>query len=148
MVTRRTTSKPGAVPQPRPCATCPYRRSVPSGIWDAEEYEKLPEYDREMPEQPLASFYCHQRDGSVCSGWLGHREYPSDLLAVRLGVSAGHLDVSCIEYETDVPLFQSGAEAAAHGMRDIEHPGRMAQKAIDKIVTKREEGTSHGKSKG
>ena len=125
-----------AKPRPRPCASCPYRRNVPSGVWDASEYDKLPNYDGDMGEQSPAVFHCHQKDGSVCSGWLGYRN-PDDLLAVRLGLMRGSLDVSCVEYTTDVPLFASGAEAAAHGKKDIAAPGRAARTTIDKVIRKR-----------
>lgn len=30
-------------PSPRLCESCPYRRDVPSGIWDRSEYAKLTE---------------------------------------------------------------------------------------------------------
>jgi hypothetical protein len=127
----------GSKPRPRPCASCPYRRGVPSGVWDASEYEKLPEYDREIGEQPAGAFGCHQGDGSICAGWLGFGD-PLELLAVRLGLMAGRLDESCADYSTDVPLFASGAEAAAHGMRDIERPGRDALETMRKVVRKRD----------
>jgi hypothetical protein len=105
-------------------------------VWDESEYAKLPQYDGDMGEQSAAMFGCHQGDGSVCSGWLGHRN-PDDLLAVRLGIIRGTVDVSCAEYTTDVPLFASGAEAAAHGMRDIEAPGPDAEAVIRKVVRKK-----------
>jgi hypothetical protein len=101
-------------------------------VWDESEYIKLPQYDGDMGEQSPAVFGCHQNDGSVCSGWLGHRN-PNDLLAVRLGLVRGTLDVSCLEYETDVPLFASGAEAAAHGMKEVEAPGPAAKATIRKV---------------
>lgn len=126
----------GAKARPRPCASCPYRQNVASGVWDASEYAKLPEYDGDTAGQNIATFMCHQQDGAVCSGWLGHTD-PSQLLAVRIGIMTGALDPACAEYETDVPLFPSGAEAAAHGMRDYRHPGRKAQDTIQKIVTKK-----------
>ena len=126
----------GAKARPRPCASCPYRQGVPSGVWDATEYVKLPEYDGDTSGQNVAVFMCHQQDGAVCSGWLGHRD-PYQLLAVRLGVMSGQLDPSCMDYSTDVPLFSSGAEAAAHGMKNIEHPDRAAEETIRKITTKR-----------
>jgi hypothetical protein len=122
-------------PRIRPCASCPYRKEVPSGVWDVSEYAKLPEYDGDTAYQSPASFYCHQQDGSVCAGWLGHRD-PYDLLAVRLGVRSGLLDESCFDYTTDVPLFASGAEAAAHGLRDIEHPSKKAEETMRKIERK------------
>jgi hypothetical protein len=106
-------------------------------VWEESEYVKLPEYDKDMGEQPVAAFHCHQNDGTVCSGWLGYRD-PADLLAVRLGIMRGRLDPSCAEYETNVPLFASGAEAAAHGVRDITAPGAAARGTINKVIRKRE----------
>lgn len=125
-------------PRKSPCASCPYRRGVPSGIWDKTEYQKLPAYEGEIHEQTsIAVFSCHQPgEGSVCSGWLGHREYPEDILAVRLGIIRGALDNSCLEYTTDVPLFESGAEAAAHGMKHFQDPRADARSVIDKITRK------------
>ena len=32
-------------PAKSPCGSCPYRQDVPSGVWAASEYEKLPAYD-------------------------------------------------------------------------------------------------------
>lgn len=128
---------PGAKPRPRPCASCPYRCNVPSGVWDASEYAKLPEYDGDTASQFPAAFFCHQQDGSVCSGWLGHRD-PSQLLGVRLGVLRGQLDESCLDYSTDVLLFPTGAEAAAHGMAEYEHPSPAAAETMRKIKAKEE----------
>lgn len=39
-----------------------------------------------------------------------------------------------LTYETNAPLFASGAEAAAHGRREIEQPGERAVAAIAKII--------------
>jgi len=125
-----------ACARPNPCPTCPYRRNVPSGIWDATEYAKLAYYDGDTWEQAPGYFACHQDDGSVCSGWLGHRD-PADLLAVRIGVATEALDPSVLDYHTDVPLFATGAEAAAHGMTDYETPGTAARASAQKIVTAR-----------
>lgn len=125
------------MPRRTPCASCPYRKSVPSGIWHPSEYAKLERYDAPMPEQPVAVFTCHQGDHDACAGWLGHRD-PTDLLAVRLGIVAGHVDVSCAEYTTSVPLFSSGAEAAAHGTADTLDPSDAARTAIEKIVRTRQ----------
>lgn len=127
----------GALPRPRPCASCPYRRDVPSGVWAAEEYAKLPGYDGETFAQHPAAFFCHQADGCLCSGWLGHTD-PYHLLAVRIGVSTGRLDPSCAEYSTTVPLFGSGQEAAEHGVADIADPSPSAQLIIDKIQRRRD----------
>lgn len=123
-----------AKPRKTPCASCPYRQNAPSGVWDASEYEKLPRYDGDIPEQESTLvFMCHSQDGCICSGWLGHRD-PADLLAVRVALVRGELDADALEYTTTVPLFESGADAAAHGLREIEQPGDRAQAAIDKIT--------------
>lgn len=125
-----------ACPRKSPCASCPYRKGVPSGVWHESEYDKLPLYDGETWGQSTHAFLCHQGDGDVCSGWLGHRD-PYDLLAVRLGVSAGTLDESCLDYRTPVPLFASGAEAGAHGKAQITTPSPKAEATIEKILKKR-----------
>ena len=137
----------GSVPRPTPCATCPYRENVPSGIWAAEEYEKLPRYDRDIAAQPQAVFMCHQQEGHVCAGWLGYRD-PRDLLAVRLGIITGELDPVCADYATDVPLFPSGAAAAEHGTRDLAAPGPRAQDALDKLTTIADRAGTSGSSPG
>lgn len=110
---------------------------MPSGVWHPSEYAKLPRYDRETFAQPVETFMCHQGDNHVCSGWLGHAD-PSELLAVRLGIMSGALDPSCAEYTTDVPLFESGAEAAAHGIREVRSPSPAAAAVIGKVVRVRE----------
>lgn len=126
-----------ARPRKSPCGSCPYRTQAPSGIWDESEYQKLPAYDGEIHEQTAtAIFMCHQQDGCACSGWLGHREHPEDMLAVRLGIIRGDLDQSCLEYTTDVPLFESGAEAAEHGMKQFLDPQEDALSVIRKITRK------------
>lgn len=121
-----------------PCATCPYRTNVASGIWHEDEYDKLPTYDGDIPEQlsqgGVAAFHCHTEPDDLCAGWAGHREHPTDLLAVRLGLSSGSMDESVAEYTTDVPLFASGAEAAEHGKRDIRRPSARARSNVEKIL--------------
>lgn len=125
---------------PRPCASCPYRRDVPAGIWDTSEYAKLPDYDGEIHEQAIAganaAFACHRDDGRLCAGWLGHRD-PFELLAVRLGLAAGSMPAQVLDYRTDVPLFASGAEAAAHGLSTVRNPDPAAVAAAVKILAAR-----------
>lgn len=108
-------------PPPVPCGSCPYRCDVPSGIWEADEYDKLPAYDGETFEQPLALFMCHQRDGRLCGGWLACHD-KDHLLALRFT----QVDPSAYAYTTDVPVFASGAAAREHGLRDIDNPGPRA----------------------
>lgn len=123
----------------RPCPSCPYRRDVPSGLWDASEYDKLPAYDGEIADQAMAGatglFDCHQRTGELCAGWAGCHDMYNNL-AVRL--HAADIDPSVYEYESPVPLFASGAEAAEHGKRDIDEPGEDAQELIGKLTRLRD----------
>lgn len=118
-----------------PCKSCPYRKDVPSGIWAPEEYEKLPSFDGEIVEQLMkdgtALFLCHQQNNSLCSGWLGCHG-PENLLAMRLHHE--HVEPETFDYTTDVPLFSSGAEAAEHGMKDIEQPGEKAEKTMQRLM--------------
>lgn len=125
----------GAMPRKSPCASCPYRKNVPSGIWHPEEYDKLPRYDEETFAQPVELFMCHQGEGDVCTGWLCRAD-PGQLLAVRMGLINGTLAPEALDHTTTVPLFASGREAAEHGKRDELTPDERARSAISKIVRK------------
>lgn len=120
----------------RPCPPCPYRLDVPSGLWAASDYDKLPSYDGSMVDQAAAGatgvFLCHQRTGHVCAGWAGCHNL-HDTLAARLAIGAGELDPAALDYQSPIPLFPTGTEAAAHGKRDIDHPGPAALAAISKL---------------
>ena len=130
-----------------PCGSCPYRRDVPSGVWAAVEYDKLPLYDGDMLEQMLkggqVAFYCHQQDGKLCAGWVGAHG-PYNLIALRVievsSQPASPLDPSVWAYKPHpcVPLFKTGAEACAHGKREIKRPGPKARRTVIKILSKRE----------
>ena len=121
----------------RPCASCPYRKDAPSGLWAQHEYDKLPAYDGEIVDQlracAVADFGCHQRDGNLCAGWLAAHG-AQNLLSLRL--HAGRVPPEMWDYTTDVPVFASGAEARAHGMRDMQQPGAKARRLQDKLVEK------------
>lgn len=52
-------SLPAPLPARNPCGSCPYRRDAPQGLWQPEEYVKLPAYDTETPDQPARLFACH-----------------------------------------------------------------------------------------
>lgn len=120
-------------PPKTPCGSCPYRRDVPSGVWAREEYEKLPAYDGEIIDQLRAGagslFMCHQRDGCLCGGWLLTHGV-DNLLALRLNP----VDPSVRDYSSDVPVFSSGAEAAEHGVRDLDAPSREARRKVDGLM--------------
>lgn len=126
------------LPHKRPCASCPYRRDVPSGMWDESEYTKLPQYDGDIVNQiennGHGTFGCHQANDCLCAGWVGHRD-PYDLFALRIAVSNGHVDEAVFDYKTDVPLFSSGQEAHDHGMAEIDAPGVKAEQLIKKILS-------------
>ena len=117
-----------------PCSSCPYRRDVPSGVWEESEYEKLPVYDGETTAQVEAGafglFHCHRTPDFLCAGWVGCHDMVNNF-AVRL--HAHQVDPAIYDYESSVPLFSSGAEAAAHGMRDIEEPGDAAQAKVAEL---------------
>lgn len=129
-------TKPHGV-EKAPCKSCPYRKDVPSGVWAENEYVKLRDFDGEIIEQVMnggtALFLCHQKDGNLCAGWLACHG-SDNLLALRL--HADKVDQSIWGYETDVPVFSSGAEAAAHGMADIEAPSEKAIRIMDQLTRK------------
>lgn len=121
-----------------PCKSCPYRVDVPSGIWDASEYAKLPGYDGEIVDQlaapALGLFLCHQQDGNLCAGWLAcHGAH--NLLAFRL--HGRDVTPEAWNYATAVPVFRSGAEAAAHGAAGIQAPPQRAKAAIARLLRRR-----------
>lgn len=126
-------------PAPRPCESCPYRHDVPSGVWVADEYDKLPAYDEVTAYQPHGLFLCHQQNGRVCAGWVGC--HGDQLLALRLAAATGRMsaeDVSaCLDYASPVPLFRSGAEAAEHGKAEVRAPGAGARRVIAKVSSRR-----------
>lgn len=127
-------------PAANPCGSCPYRQDVPSGVWKADEYAKLPPYDGYTGDQPLGVFHCHQQDGRVCAGWAGCHDM-ENTLAIRFAAAEGRLDTETIEaifdYQTSVPLWASGTEAAEHGMADVEWPDDDARRVIDNLTAKK-----------
>jgi len=117
-----------------PCGSCPYRRDTPSGIWDRSEYDKLPAYDRETPFQPPQVFMCHQRDGCLCGGWLMTHDR-ENLLSLRMAPHFGRAIAPEVwDYAPDVAVFESGAEACAHGLKDILNPSPEAERKINGLV--------------
>lgn len=122
---------PTELPKPPkvPCGSCPYRRDVPSGIWSRADYDKLPRFDGPTWGQDTHLFFCHQKDGCLCGGWLlAHdREH---LLALRLHA----VNPGVWTYDPGTPVFGSGAEARAHGLRDLERPSEAAQRKMDGLL--------------
>lgn len=124
-------------PATRPCPSCPYRRDVPSGVWDAAEYDKLRRYDQPTPYQPTRVFLCHQGNGRLCAGWVGCHDM-DEMLAMRIAVADKSLTVAEMQAVADfvspVELWGSGAEAAEHGLADVGQPGRAAREVIAKVT--------------
>jgi hypothetical protein len=112
---------------------------VPSGIWAPEEYEALRKYDLDTTGQAEAKAYgvlfCHQVNGAVCAGWAACHDMDENL-----GLRLAHNLVDVVftrAYTTDVPVFGSGAEAAEHGLRDVDNPSPAAERLKAKIVAAR-----------
>lgn len=127
-------------PAKSPCGSCPYRRDVPSGVWSEEEYAKLPPYDRSTPYQPAAAFFCHQQDGRLCAGWVGTHDMAESLgLRFLLALEKATDDEveAILDYESPIPLFASGQEAADHGLAEVEAPSLKAVRTIQNLERKR-----------
>ena len=125
------------LPAKSPCGSCPYRTDVPSGVWDPEEYAKLPQYDEDTPFQPTGLFMCHQMDGRICTGWAGCHDMVHSL-GVRIAISIGDLTSddadALMDYVSAVDLHPTGKAAAEHGMAEIETPTPQAVRTIRKIT--------------
>lgn len=129
----------GGAPAKSPCGSCPYRQDVPSGVWAEEEYEKLPLYDADTADQPIAAFFCHQQDGRLCAGWVGCHDMVNNLsmrLAPALGLVTPEAVTTALDYESPVPLWTSGQEAYEHGTRDLDEPDEKAHRVIKKLLAK------------
>lgn len=126
-------------PAKNPCGSCPYRKDVPSGVWEEEEYIKLPEYDKDTGSQPPNVFMCHQQDGRICAGWAGCHDMENNL-GLRFAAWSQSLTPDevqeVINYSTTTPLWESGEKAYEHGVAEVEEPGDKAQKIIQKLERK------------
>lgn len=122
---------PGDCVRPIPCEACPYRKDVPSGVWAHHEYEKLRGYDNPIYAQPPQAFACHSTPAKLCNGWaiVNDNLHHGHVLALRL---AGRPEVP----EPKVALFETNAEAADHGQREIEEPGVMASLVVERLEAK------------
>lgn len=114
----------------QPCAACPYRTDVPSGVWQEHEYEKLRDYDDPTFNQPVATFQCHASPEFYCHGWAvchSNRGHEYDLLAFRFWPPDSIPEAA-------VPLFESGNAAADHGERDIDNPPPEAHAMMSTLL--------------
>src|SRR4029077_4861673 len=111
------------------CSACPYRKDVPSGVWDHAEYEKLRPYDAETWEQPAAAFMCHATPDFYCHGWAvvhTSRDHRYDLLALRFR--------PCEIPEPSTEFFETATEAADWGQELADEPPVEAVAAIEKLT--------------
>jgi len=118
---------------------------VPAGIWAADEYARLCDYDNDTAQQPPGLFLCHQTDADwptarLCAGWVGC--HGDQLLGLRLAAATGTLDDAALDdamsYISPIPLFATGAQAAGHGISGIADPDPAARAMIDKIIRRRD----------
>jgi hypothetical protein len=123
-------------PASRPCHSCPYPLAAPAGVWAADEYAKLPAYDRPTSEQPMKVFLCHQQNGRVCAGWCATHDMDHALAVRILWMTDPELARALVEYSTPVEVFGSGREAAKHGLAAIADPPPAACRAIDRLIAK------------
>ncbi len=118
-----------------PCKSCPYRQDVPSGVWSADEYEKLPAFDGDIGDQLAKGgttlFMCHRKDGKLCAGWIGTHG-ADNLFAMRL--NGARVRPAVWDYKSPVPLFLSGQAACDHGKRDIDAVGPAADRMIRRLL--------------
>ncbi len=116
--------------RPQACEACPYRKDVPSGVWSANEYAKLVDYDKPIVEQPAAPFACHASPDRLCHGWACcHGGSENGSLAL-LFIGRPELPKPSAE------LFASGTEAALHGIRDVANPKAAARRMMAKLLGK------------
>lgn len=122
----------------RPCSSCPYACATPPGVWVAEEYERLPNWDEGHYPPEAGIFLCHHstlgKKETVCRGWLS---VAADSIAVRLAMMDGKITPEQAYAEVDVDLYATGQEACDAGLAGVEHPDAAAQKVIDKIIRKK-----------
>jgi len=115
------------------------RADAPSGLWSLDEYAKLPPYDAPTGEQPPRLFMCHQKDGSLCSGWVGvgvQAPPDRDLLALRIALLSGRVDPSVLDHVSPVPLHPSFVASAEHGVRDLNRRSARTRRMSARLVRK------------
>lgn len=122
-----------------PCGSCPYREDAPSGLWSEGEYEKLPPYDLPTGDQPFKAFFCHQQDGSLCSGWVGCHDMVNNI-GLRVAMANDMITMEqyleALSYVSPIPLFKSGQAARDHGMAEIDHPSPKAIETGKRLIRK------------
>lgn len=89
---------------------------------------QAPEVRGDVPEQiengAFGLFDCHATPDFLCAGWVACHDMRNNL-AMRL--TRGEVDDQVYDYESPVPLFSSGMEAAELGKREIKNPSERAK---------------------
>ncbi|MGH3734203.1 MAG: DUF6283 family protein [Micromonosporaceae bacterium] len=120
-------------PTPHPCETCPYRKDAPSGVWAAEEYERLRSYDA----QPIFSRRRSVNATNTTRAAGGHGSAQAGPVATTVITCWGYESLFCAARWTprasrprwtpvSRALFGSSAEAADHGEAAIRAPAGLA----------------------
>jgi len=73
---------------------------------------------------------CHSESSKLCRGWLSVQ---CESVAVRLLIMNSEVTTDEVFANPPVPLFKSGAQAAKHGLRDINRPKERARKKINAL---------------
>ncbi len=119
-----------------PCASCPYRRDAPRGMWHPEEFTGVLVNDR----NPVgAVFGCHEfnkrpaEEHRPCAGWLldqKRRNVPNLRLRLMLGNSDEAAQCFNEANEDGVDLFDSIKEMIDENMKYMKH-GRTEVKEYE-----------------
>lgn len=119
-----------------PCASCPYRRDTPPGIWDASEYRKLPAWDTQWGGNGV--FLCHHTPlidrKTVCRGWIV--VHGNNLQARMTAMGGVELTEENVK-PTQAPLYDSGSQACRAGLRGVSRPKPEAKAVIQKLTKAR-----------
>lgn len=121
----------------KPCPTCPYVKSTPSGMWAKEEYTKLPGYDGDTGTQRMELFQCHYsirglKKRTICQGWLDCHN-GDELLAIRLARMRNSLPDNFSTEPSGADVYASGKEACDAGLKDVDKPSKEAISMIKKV---------------
>lgn len=92
-----------------PCAQCPWRKDVPTGVFPAEAY-RISAHTAE--DAALSTFACHMSGAGsprTCAGFLLRNSVHN--LQVRIQLAQGRLDLRKVE-DGGLPLYASYREMA------------------------------------
>ena len=109
-----------------PCKSCPYRKDVKLGFWDAQEFLTLLENDsKDDLTSPI--YGCHgtvkHDEPTVCAGWLldqKNRDPAVDNIQLRLALATNDTAFECFENVTcDVETYDSLEEMCKVNLKAI-----------------------------